>query len=143
MKNKTIIANQLWIPLIALFILSSCGKYEDGPLISLFPKKERLVNTWKIEKIFKNNKEIYVNDSLKANYREYKSNGDAVFYNYNASPLTGTWEFHEKNNYVLTSLKYNDTLYKEKARILKLKQKEFWAEVELESGKYEYHFVEK
>jgi len=37
--------------LISLFILSSCGKYEDGPKISVLPKSVRLAGTWTVEKL--------------------------------------------------------------------------------------------
>lgn len=39
--------------MVALFIaasFSSCGKYEEGPGISLLPKKSRLANEWKVDK---------------------------------------------------------------------------------------------
>ncbi len=55
MKTK-----QLLLILAAfLFVaVSGCGKYEDGPSFSFMPKKARLVNTWKIEKVYENEEDV-------------------------------------------------------------------------------------
>ncbi len=37
---------------VALFLASACGKYEDGPAISLLPKSTRLAGTWTVDKLF-------------------------------------------------------------------------------------------
>ena len=34
-------------------LLPACKKYEDGPYISFVSRKERVVNAWKIDKVYK------------------------------------------------------------------------------------------
>jgi hypothetical protein len=36
------------LSIIVIFTVTSCSKYEEGPLISLKPKKHRLDGTWKV-----------------------------------------------------------------------------------------------
>ncbi len=38
------------IGLVVVFLVASCSKYEEGPAISLRSKKERVVNTWTVDK---------------------------------------------------------------------------------------------
>jgi hypothetical protein len=37
------------LSLLTLFVLTSCQKYEDGPLIAFQTKESRIANTWVIE----------------------------------------------------------------------------------------------
>ena len=37
-----------------LFVCTSCGKYENGPKVSLIPKINRITGTWQPEKILTN-----------------------------------------------------------------------------------------
>ncbi len=45
------------LSLLFLILLSSCKKYPDGPALSLRSKKERLSNTWHINKYYYNNED--------------------------------------------------------------------------------------
>lgn len=121
----------------------SCGKYEEGPMFTILTKKSRVVNTWEVDAYFKNNKEIELPDSLANNTREYKIDGTVIFYNHGIDNIEGEWQFYQDKEYLLTEFKYNDETYMEKARILKLKQKEMWLEVDMNDTPIEYHFVEE
>ncbi|WP_306639859.1 lipocalin family protein [Sanyastnella coralliicola] len=48
---KTIVRTITLMSLAAAFALTSCGKYEDGPGISLRSKKARLVGEWQLEEL--------------------------------------------------------------------------------------------
>ena len=45
------------VMLVSSLTFQSCSKYEEGPSISLRSKKARLVNKWKIDKMYKNGTE--------------------------------------------------------------------------------------
>ena len=45
----------LFFSLMLLFLVSSCGKYENGPVLSFLSKEKRLCRTWKLERI-----ELYI-----------------------------------------------------------------------------------
>ncbi len=42
------------VMVMSTLTFQSCGKYEEGPAFSLRSKKSRLVNKWKIDKLYKN-----------------------------------------------------------------------------------------
>jgi hypothetical protein len=49
---------KILLPILALlFLVASCGKYEEGPSFSLRTKKARVTGTWNIEKIIVNGEE--------------------------------------------------------------------------------------
>lgn len=91
--------------LILLFsvLLSSCGKYEEGPNISLRTKRARLSGTWKM------NAE-YVNGAL-------ISNNDKLF----------TIEFDKDNSFLLTekSIQSGQTIMTNRGNYEFIKKKEF------------------
>lgn len=130
----------LYAAIIGSILFISCGKYEEGPLVSFLPKKSRLVNTWEIEKILKGKSEIVIPDSLLRNTREYKNDGTVIFNNDNEGTIEGDWEFYDKKKYIITTIYQNDEMYKEKARILKLKNKELWLEIDYTTYVWELHF---
>lgn len=94
------------VSLLSVFILTSCGKYEEGPKFSLLSKKERVTNTWKMTKIEVNGQDATPNtntytltmtlnddESLTANYTILS----APF------SISGTWAFSSnKESLILT-----------------------------------------
>ncbi|MCH2198917.1 MAG: lipocalin family protein [Flavobacteriales bacterium] len=48
---KTIVRTITLISLAAAVVLTSCGKYEDGPGISLRSKKARLTGEWQLDEV--------------------------------------------------------------------------------------------
>ncbi|MEN9302376.1 MAG: hypothetical protein RL264_805 [Bacteroidota bacterium] len=49
---------KLVLSLLAVVVLSACGKYEDGPSMSLMSKKSRLCNDWTLNYVLKNTNDI-------------------------------------------------------------------------------------
>lgn len=43
---------------VSAMILSSCGKYEEGPAFSLRTKTARITGEWQVEKVFENGNEL-------------------------------------------------------------------------------------
>ncbi|MBI4645693.1 MAG: hypothetical protein HY738_03610 [Bacteroidia bacterium] len=107
------------IPIV--MIIAGCNKYEEGPVISLRSKKERVVNIWKIDKIYIDSAE-YPN-YLPSDYEiEIKKDGTYSKIS-SGTTYTGTWEFDEKKELIIFD---KGTADEEKPTILKLKEKDLW-----------------
>lgn len=109
--------------------LSSCSKYEDGPMVSLRSKKERIANTWKVEKAM--DKGSDVTSSFEQYKLEMLSDGAASLAAlYTLGDLTfefetnGTWSLQNSNEDLQLDFENNaaDKTYE----ILRLKEKELW-----------------
>lgn len=146
---KTISRISILLILVSL-IFTSCGKYEEGPKISLASKNARLINTWKIDEVFKNGAAQTVTADEKDDYIEAKKDGIlSVTYVSSGytSTYTGTWEFTADNaNLRLT---YTGTLIgipftsDEEYTILRLTSDELWLEQVDGSNTFEYHYITK
>ena len=109
--------------------LSSCGKYDDGPKISLASKTSRITRSWQ--------KESCSNCSV----TEYKKDG-TIFVD--GSSWSGTkWEFSsDKKNLVITSTVLTITTTST-AEILRLTSKELWVKSTYGSVTTETHYIAK
>src|SRR4051812_28004631 len=109
---------------LAIFttILSSCGKYEEGPKISLRSKKARLSGDWTLEKLTYDGVDVTSSIGGTVMLDIEKDGGYKSTFNGTVSD-EGKWELGEdKDDVFMTS---NDTgSVKESYRILKLKNKE-------------------
>ena len=108
------------IVLSLLFI--GCGKYDEGPAISLKTKKGRLARTWKIEKYIDSDGTTYTptaNDNYTVTFSK-----DGVFTStYGIFSIAGTWAFtSDKSGIITTVAGDSDT-----ETILRLTSKEFWS----------------
>ena len=125
-----------------LFIMPSCGKYEEGPAFSIIPKKNRVANIWKIEKVF-------INDVDRSDiYQEYinsykleltKDEKLTVEYTTNIGSISenGTWVFENSAENISFTVSGDKTTFK----ILRLTSGEMWLE-ETELGqKYVTHYI--
>lgn len=122
------------IKILSLFLITTgliegCRKYEDGPAISLIPKKERVANTWVVEKALADNMDVTGDYD---HYEIYLTNdGDAeltaqytVFGIHYITDTDGTWQF--TNNQSNIQFNYEDDSQDAEYQILKLTEKEFW-----------------
>ena len=125
MKKITLYSSAI----IAAALISSCKKYEDGPMVSLKSRKERVANTWVIDKALRNNEDVtksYDNFIL-----TLSKDGDAKLV-YSSSFLgvdysvdtDGTWEFQNKDEKIAMDFKADDA--DNTYTILKLKEDELW-----------------
>lgn len=129
---------------ISLIIVTSCGKYEEGPAFSLRTKTDRVENNWKIAQAIEDGKDVT------ADYDQYEmtltGNNDAtlaaIYTNFGVDyqfTTNGTWSFLAEKSKI--SFDYegtdNDGIY----TILKLEEDEMW--LKQDDGKMEYHFVSK
>lgn len=124
----------------------SCSKYEEGPKISLRSKEARVINTWKVEKYYKNGEDKTTDFFAdKINYIETFTEDDEWSYSYTDADDnelkidSGTWEFDDKDNTIIDRNAGGSTW--EELTILKLKNEEFWFWYMDSGDKKEFHMV--
>ena len=130
---------QVYICFVCLFVFAGCKKYENGPLISFKSSTDRIVNTWKIDAVFKNDTEIGKGGK---ELRFFTFGGEKDF-NLTISSVGGTvelvgkWDFidGEKKVWYIAGSE-SDTL-----TILKLTSKKFWGYRMEGDDRIETHFV--
>ena len=134
----------LGLSLIATMTFASCKKYDEGPIISLRSKKERVANTWQIEAAYNDGEEVT------EEYEEYTvkftKDGDAelaALYSWGDFSFeyetNGTWSF--MNNAEELEVDYENDDADEVYQILKLEEDELWLRVKGEED--EIHLMPK
>lgn len=142
MKKKLLV-----LPLVALTlltVLTSCNKYEEGPVVSFRSKYSRVVNTWKAKYIFRDALDVtawYTDWSL-----DLKEDGRLTITDHDEqdSVVTqeGFWSLTNKNEdiqflYTKPAVA-NDRMT---AHILKLKAEELWYESVSDSATWQFRLV--
>lgn len=128
-------------------LLPACKKYEDGPYISFVSRKERVVNAWKIDKVYKNDEEI--TEAYKNEYPNlvwiFSGNGDVVK-TYDllgiSNSTTGRWGLRSDDEELYYTL--NSTLGIEDEyiwTIQKLMQDSFWVTYVEGKDTFEFRFI--
>ncbi len=124
--------------------LTYCGKYEEGPSFSLRGKTNRVVNTWKIDKLFVDDNDItalsatYVN-SYKIEFKKDERVEESFFSEQGSHKNFGTWTFEDSYKYLVTKFSGTITKY----RILRLTAGEMWLENYVNDVKHERRFESK
>ena len=124
------------------FTISSCGKYDEGPGISLSSKTGRVANAWKLDRAFENGIDLTLD--YKINYPLFdvtftKEGSYEMLINGNRG--VGTWLFDKnKEKLILTQAASS---FSEAWSILRLTQKELWITLVDGNTKYEWHFQSK
>ena len=114
------------------FVLASCNKYEDGPAVSLLPKKARLTGTWTPVKVIDNGEVTEYSDESKS-MSFYK---DFTYMN-RITPIhiEGKWNFNGDKTKITFSTTGVIQLSVEET-ILRLTNTELW----LKNGDKETHY---
>lgn len=107
-------------------VLSACGKYEDGPNVSLLTKKQRLQRQWDLDE--------YMNESgstLKDNssaFWELEKDGDAEFTDDDGTKSQGKWELDDEKERLIVTAEYPfvGTVVLGNFKIKRLTKKELW-----------------
>lgn len=110
-------------------LVTGCGKYEEGPDFSLRSRKERIANTWRVEKAMNGS------DDVTSVFNQYElkmtKDGDATLTaNYSLGSLT--FEFATSGNWSLGNnaedleLDFENNDADETYGILRLKEEELW-----------------
>lgn len=150
MKMKKIVKISIIALLVGCtaFTFSGCGKYEDGPSISLLTKKARLAGTWGVEKYMVNGvdqtaawRQVYSSENLIFD----KAGTYSATYNTILGPFTdaGTWAFiNDKANLQLISSSANSVA--DVWEIIRLTNSEIWVrETGSSSNADELHYMSK
>jgi hypothetical protein len=134
----------------SVLMLTSCSPYEEGPVISLRSRTERLCNEWKLTRLYINGTEQTLSAFDQQTTLEFKKNGTC---NYSYAVLdstaivitgSGTWEFNDDETEVITKITYAlggteiDTF-----KILRLKEEELWLENNEDGDVVETHYEPK
>lgn len=109
--------------------ITSCQPYEDGPSISFRSKEERVVNSWKVQYAFEDEKDI----SKRYEDLEFHLDYDGLLEIHMAldsdsvAIQKGFWEFYDEEqnirfDYTVPAVYPDRDHYK----ILRLTEKEFW-----------------
>ncbi|HTF80291.1 MAG TPA: hypothetical protein VL947_01145 [Cytophagales bacterium] len=125
-----------------MFAVTSCKKYEDGPLLSLRSREARVANVWKVETVLKNGNDVTGDYD---NYEEIYEKGGKYSYTWTFGGVSGTgtgkWKFQNDDEEI--------RLYDVDARedrilyILKLKENHFWYFYNDGGDKYEVRLTSK
>ncbi|MBL4752664.1 MAG: hypothetical protein JKY52_03550 [Flavobacteriales bacterium] len=108
-----------------IFTTVSCGKYEEGPNLSLKTKKARLTNKWVVDEMFLDGVELSVSVPEIDGFTEIKKNGDYRIYyedRYVTWDNIGTWEFYDSKKKLIVTFDTDSDIL----TILKLVETELW-----------------
>ena len=136
----------------SLIFLEGCKKYPEGPAISLRSKKERVANTWKLDKLLSGGVDStayftnYFND-----YTVVLSRSGSYTISYTIMSFgvteTGDWSFSsDKEDLQITpkATSYGTVPSTSVLQIIKLYEKELWLRSFYGNGAArEYHFLPK
>jgi hypothetical protein len=132
---------------LPLFILASCNKYEEGPMVSLRTKTQRLSNNWQVSSAYQNGADR--TSDFNVVFAGYlldirKDNTYTLSYSpFSAGTVTdhGTWEFNSDKTHVVLTNSDGET---EDYTILRLKEKELWVRLHDDNNdEWEVHLVPK
>lgn len=124
-------AKSLIIMVLFSMVFVSCGKYEEGPAISLKSKKARVANTWIVEYA----KDIPDDVEITSDY-----NGDRFTFEKDGNYLEngtkeGTWEFNSGKEFIIITEPDGST---DEYKIIRLKEKDMRLEI---TGEEIIHFI--
>lgn len=117
-KKKLLLA----VAALIMLNLSSCKKYEDGPVFSLRTKTARLTGEWEVV-------EVDNDDPIGKVILEFEKDGDFTFSissSGNSSSVDGDWEWENGKEAIEVEINGN----KEEWEIIRLTNDELWFEDE-------------
>ncbi len=106
----------------ALLIVSSCGKYEEGPGFTVLTKKARLAGQWDLTEY--TNGSVTVADTG-SDIIEYTKDNTFI-YSGSGFSLAGTWEFSDDKASIISSTTILGITSTDTSEILRLTNKELW-----------------
>ncbi len=141
---KTTIFKTAILFTVLTFIASSCKKYEEGPIVSVRSKEERVANTWVIEKAYDNGNDV-TSDYDQYDLMMNKDQNAKLTSNYKSGNVTfsfsteGVWSFENNKNDL--RLDFDDDDADRVYEILRLKEEELW--LKEKGGEQELHLKSK
>ena len=127
MKTKKYLTVALLFALTLGFV--SCGKYEEGPGLSLRTKKARISNVWKPVKVISNFIEDTAALSLETRVEFTRDDVFRIYIDSSQTWVTGEWEFSEDKLRVIGTYAVPFVgEFKWDRKIIRLTADEFWVE---------------
>ena len=135
----------------ASLLLFSCGKYEEGPKLSLASKKARIANTWALEKEFMGSTDITSTYRATIESESYIMEKDGKYswsqtttaaYGGQTTTETGTWELINKKE-DLRMLANASGAVADTVTIVRLKSGQLWYKKIYGTLTMEYHLITK
>ena len=139
MKTSNVLAATA---IILLATVVGCKKYEEGPLVSLRSKKERVANNWRVGQALDNGKDVTENYH-QFDYDISKDGKVSLTASYTLLDVdvsyttTGVWAFLNNNEKISFDIDGNH--HNIDYTILKLEEKEMW--LTEDDGTLEMHFI--
>ena len=134
---------------VAVVLLASCGKYEEGPGFSLRSKTSRLAGTWTVTEAFQGSTDI-TGDITNGGTVEVTFDKDGAYtYAYDfeifgiptSGSVSGTWSFSDDKTEIVVT---DGSGQSDSAKILRLTNQELWIEEpDGSGGTYEVHYSAK
>ncbi len=132
--QKNIFHGIAMLSLTILFI-SSCTKYEDGPMFTFRSKTKRISHTWVYDAIIYNSQGTTVTTNLPNLTMTFDADGK---YTENTG-YAGTYKFSGAVDLEITKSKSGDSTVTQKWEITRLSTKELW----LRLSNVDHHFKSK
>jgi hypothetical protein len=110
MKNKLF----LFASLLVMTIVSSCGKYEDGPAFSLRSRTARLQGDWTLEE--------YAGQAASGSIKMTINKDGSYTSSSSFGSYTGTWKWTSSDEKVV----FSSVLGDQTTTVTRLANKEFW-----------------
>jgi hypothetical protein len=151
--KKIISLSTLFVAVMILF--SSCGKYEEGPMISLKSKEARVAGTYQVVEVLKNGQvdDSEYNDMTGVEPTFEKDGTGSMSTTYSLGGISYTmtydleWMFNDDETKLMVRMKgEGETTWGdwEESTIIRLTDTEIWTqEYDEYDDLWEYHFEEK
>lgn len=129
---------------IIVLLAAACGKYEDGPGLSLKSKEKRLCRDWQIDKLIENGEDITTQ------YKEMVTKHEIMFMDFGSvketignTILAKAWEWGDKKETIIITYTLLGLTTETECTIRRLTSKEFWYTATIDEKEYEYHWAAK
>lgn len=125
---------QTMMVLIGLLLgVTACGKYEEGPGLSLRSKKARVANEWKVVYAYDHKDQVEITSDFNGETFVFSKDGGYLKNDEGVTKKTGTWDFITDKEEIAISFPTDIKKY----TILRLKENEMW----LKDDEEEIHLV--
>ena len=111
-----------FIAIVIVIGIFGCGKYEEGPGVSLRSKKARVANLWKVEYAFDLEDKVEITADYTGEQWQFSKDGSFTESSDGVLEKTGNWEFINDKDEISISTPGDMDVY----QILKLKENEMW-----------------
>lgn len=126
---------------IAGLLLSSCGKYDEGPGFTLKSKTSRLCREWEIDKVFENGIDITsIYNGMFSGHKVKYMKEFSIKETIGGTELAKAWEWGDKKETITVEWTLLGITTTQTYTILRLTSKEYWYTVTVDGKDYQYNW---